>query len=267
MRPIPLLLVIAVAVSAPAAGQGIVVPVRCHGECPPPDRLPRSLVSDSVQVSAHVDGRGATTYVDQWFRNGTAGVIDGAFFFPLPRGATLTRVSVYEGTELEVYNQWNGPEESRWILEGITRGRADSGLREHAGVEVVHVAIPSVPAHGTQRVQIAYTQPPLADGGALGYRYPLSVWADAAPVQHLKMVVEVKTAAGFRGLSSPSHAVRVRWGEEMGRCPPRSRCGSTNVPSRRVKVVTFRAGPEARARDFELVYTITQPSRAAVPER
>jgi hypothetical protein len=258
----PLLFVIALATSVPSAAQGVVVPVRCHGECSPPDRLPRVLASDSVQVSAHLTDGEATTYVDQWFRNVTAGVIDGAFFFPLPRGATLTRVSVFEGKELEVYNQWSGPEESRWILNGIARGRPDSGLRAYDGVDVVHVAIPSVPAHGTQRVQIAYTQPTRADGGALGYRYPLAVGAAAAPAGHLEMVVEVSTAAGFRTLSSPSHAVRVRWGEELGRCAPQSRCGYTNVPSRRVKVVTFEGGPEARARDFELVYTIVESESA-----
>ena len=40
----------------------------------------------------------------------------------------------------------------------------------------------------------------------------------------------------------------------MGRCPPQSRCGFTSVPSRRVKVVRLEDKPDARTRDFVLVY-------------
>lgn len=243
------------AAAAPAAAQGIVVPLRCHGGCPPGGRLPATLAADSVGVYASLKNGVATTYVDLVFRNPAAMVVDGAFFFPLPRDATLTEVSVYEGAELEQYNQWSGPDESRWILEVVVRDRPDAGLRAYAAENVVHVRVPSVPAHGSQRVRLVYTQPLRAEAGVFGYRYPLTAGAAAAPIQRVNLVLQVRTEAGFRDLSSPSHAVDVRWGEEGGPCPPRARCGWTNVPSRRVRVVTFQGGREAQARDFELVYT------------
>lgn len=255
MRSLPLLALLALAAAPPAAGQGIAVPVRCHGGCPPPGSLPRALLLDSVQVSASLENGGAATYVSHVFRNGTAGSIDAAFFFPLPADAHLATVSVYEGKELKVYGDWSRPEESRWILEGIARERPGSGLEAYAGLRLVHVHLPAVPAGGEQHVQIGYTQPLRADGAALRYRYPLSAAADAAPFRVADVVLEVTTEAGFRDLRSPSHAVDVGWGTEAAPCPPRARCGTMGVPSRRVRVVRLGGGGELRTRDFELVYT------------
>lgn len=255
MRTLPVLALLALAAAVPATAQGIAVPVRCHGDCPPPARMPRILTLDSVQVSATVEDRGATTYVRHVFRHGTAGSIDAAFFFPLPDNATLTTVSVYEGSELEVYDDWSRPEEARWILDGIARERPGSGLEAYAGRRLVHVHLPSVPPGGTQRVQIGYSQPARARGAARGYRYPLAVGAAAAPFRALDLVLVVRTGVGFGDLRSPSHDVEVRVGTELGRCPPRSRCGTTSVTSHRVKVVRLKRGGDVWMRDFELVYT------------
>lgn len=248
MRTLLLLALLALS-AAPAGAQGIVVPMRCQGACP------AVLPLDSVTVVGNLEGESSITYVDHVFRNETAASVDAAFFFPLPRGAVMYQASLYEGSELELYNQWSPPEESRLLLDGILRERPGSGLEAYAGMEVVHVRIPSVPAHGTQRLQIAYTLPLGAPGGPLSYRYPLSVATGAAPAGTLRMVLVVETETGFRDLSSPSHRVDVEWGEEAGRCAPRARCGFTNVPSRRVKVVRMEAAPGDRTRDFELVYT------------
>jgi hypothetical protein len=259
---LPFLLLLALAAAAPAAGQGIVVPVRCQGECP--GTLPLSLPIDSAQAWVTIERGHANTTVDYLIRNPTAGVIDGAFFFPLPTGATITRVAVEEGEALEVYGEWSGPEESRWIMDGILRERPEPALREYAEIALVHVRVPSVPARGTQRLQIQYSQPLRMQDGAVRYTYPLSVGAAAAPIRHLEVGMEIRTEHGFGGLLSPSHPVDVEWGTEMGRCPPRARCGFRGVTSHRVKVVRVAEGRADRSRDFEVVYTPLQAP--AIPD-
>lgn len=255
MRTIALLAFFLLAPAASAAGQGILIPIRCQGGC-----ASGSLRVDSVQAWANLERGRAMTYVNHVFSNTTGEEIDGAFFFPLPPDAVIERVAVQEGERLEIYNEWSGPEESRWILEGLARERPDARLREYAAARVVHVRIPSIAANGSKHMQIGYSQPLRAENGVIGYRYPLAL-AAAAPAGHVRLGMTVKTEAGFRDVHSPSHAVDVRLGTESRRCLPRERCGTRGFPSERVRVIRLLDAGAHRTRDFELLYTpIAEPS-------
>lgn len=259
---IPVLILIFLAVAAPAASQAIVVPVRCHGACPAPERLPALFSMDTVRAWATLEHGQARTSVNHFFRNATADTADAAFFFPLPADATVYQVSVrdadrpaHDRDALLQYNEWSRPDESRWILEGLVRERPRSPLRAYAGMQVVHVPVRDIPPGANRYLQIQYTQPLRMEDGAIGYRYPLSVGAAAAPIGDLRLGMEVKTEAGFESVGSPSHAVDVRWGMEPGPCLPRERCGTRGHPSERVRVIRLEPGRDVRARDFQVVYT------------
>ncbi|HEX2205068.1 MAG TPA: VIT domain-containing protein [Longimicrobium sp.] len=267
MRALSLLALLCLLSAAPAAGQGIVVPIRCVGACPAASIPSGSLAIDSVQVWANLERGEAVTYVNNVIRNAGPVAVDGAFFFPVPRGAVVDRVTLYEGQELKVYGEWSGPEESRWILEGLARERPDARLAAYAGVEVVHVRVPSVPAGGTQDLQVSYRVPLRPEGGAIAYRYPLSVGAAAGPHPHLRLGLTVKTEAGFENLRSPTHEVDVQLGTESVPCPREMRCGFRGAPSQRVRVVRLKDAASARSRDFEFVYTPTPPGAANAASR
>lgn len=263
MRLAPLLALLAATPASTAVAQGMVVAARCAGDCgvasdPRGDRID----IDSVAIWANVSEDTAATYVNHVIRNPTGVAVEGAFFFPLPRGATVQRVMVSENGRLVLYNEWSTPGESRRILQQILHERPGSRVGSYADIDVVHIRIPSIPPGATRRLQIGYSQPLQAQGRALVYRYPLGQVAAAAPVGELTLGLTVNTRAGFAELHSPSHAIDVAWGTEMGRCPPRARCGFTSVPSRRQKVVRMQPAGDARTRDFVLVYT---PSAAGSP--
>ncbi|HYW14513.1 MAG TPA: VIT domain-containing protein [Longimicrobium sp.] len=264
MRTLPLLALLSLA-AAPAAAQGVVIPLRCDRECPANGTLPRMAV-DSVKVWATVDGGVATTRVEHQFHNVLGGTVEAAFFFPLPVDATISSVSVYVDGKLEEYNRWSGPDESRWIAEGLVRwqeafGLEEGGLEEYAGTALVHIPL-RLAARSAGRVQISYRQPVVAENGTFTYRYPLS--AGAVPAGHLTLGATVKTETGFRDLRSPSHAVQVEWGTELRRCPPTAACGYTSGPSQRVKTIRLTPAPGDWTRDFEIVYT---PADAADERR
>jgi hypothetical protein len=269
MRPIPLVALLVLAAAAPAAAQGIVIPIHCPGECPSND-LPGTLALDSVQAWAYLTGAESTIYVDHVFRNTIGYTIDAAVFFPLPADAVLQSVSVYDPgvpaydpAALLQYNEWSEPAEARRIADEMMAGRPDSELRTYAGMQLVHVPLSAIWANASRRVQIAYTQPLRAEGGAVTWRYPLSA---GAAIGDLELGVEVTTEHGFRDLGSPSHAVDVQLGTESAACPRRMRCGTRGVPSDRVKVVRLLPGRDMRARDFELVYTpFAQGDEGALP--
>lgn len=250
MRTLSICLFLALAASVPAAAQSLVLPVRCPGDC-----ASIRLSIDSVRVWANLHGGEAVTYVDHVVRNRSDQAVDAALFFPLPDGAEVYRAHVRIGEELTQYNEWSGPDESRWIAQGIARERPDAGVREYAGARVAHFPVKAIPPRGTVQMQIAYRQPLRAQGGTVTWRYPLSAGAAAAPIPHLRLGMEIKTEAGFRDVRSPSHAVDVQWGTESGPCRPRERCGTRGYPSERVRVIRLEPGSGVRARDFQVVYT------------
>ena len=260
MRALSLLALLCLSSAASAAAQGVLVPIRCAGTCPASAPPAGSLSVDSVRVWAHLERGEAVTYVNHVIRNTGPVAVDGAFFFPVPRGATVDRVALYEGTELKVYGEWSRPEESRWILEGLARERPDARLAAYDGQTMVHVRIPAVPAGGRQDLQIGYREPLRPENGTIAYRYPLSVGAAAGPHPHLRLGLTVKTEAGFDDLRSPTHEVDVQLGTEPAPCPREMRCGFRGVPSERVRVVRLQDAANARTRDFELVYTPTAAS-------
>lgn len=261
MRIIPLIAIFSLA-AAPCAAQGIVVPVRCTGECPAGVRLPQQLALDSVQVWATLENGGARTSADHTFRNSTDHTVDAAFFFPLPEDAVVYQVSVSDGaranhdnTRLLLYNEWSRPDESRGIMDGLVRDRRGPDLGAYAGQVLVHVPVRDIPPGGVRELQIQYTQPLRMEDGRVTYRYPLSVGARESRIGELRLGMTVKTEAGFVEVGSPSHAVDLELGMESGPCHPRARCGSRGYPSERVRVVRLEPRADDRRRDFRLVYT------------
>jgi hypothetical protein len=257
MRALSLLALLLVARAAPAAGQGILLPAGCPRTC-----LPGDLSIDSVGVWANLERGQAGTFVRYTFRNDTRAPLEGAFFFPLPADATLVWTTVYTYGVVETHGEWSGPDETRRIMHDLAPQLAEPVGPGDVRYAMVHVPIPTIPAHGTKHLQIHYTQPLRAEGASITYRYPLAA-GTAARIGHLELGMTISTEAGFDDLRSPSHAVNVQPGTELAPCPPQMRCGYRGVTSHRVKVVRLRDPMNARTRDFELVYTPTDPASGA----
>ena len=260
MRHVVLFALLSLTAAVPAPAQGILVPIRCTAGCAGDARLPAALVSDSVLVSINLERGEPETYASFTFRHAGPGTVDAGFFFPLPAGATVTRLSVTVDGKLTQYNEWSRPDESRWIFAGASRGHAV--LRAYDADRVLHAPVRDVPPGGVVQLQVGYSEPRSTEGEAFTYRYPLSEGARAAPIGALRLVATLRHEAGFREVASPTHPVTVRLGTESARCPPEYRCGYRGVPSRRARVVVLEGGREAQARDFVLRWT---PGREPLP--
>jgi hypothetical protein len=248
-----LLALLSLAAAVPTTAQGILVPIRCTAGCAEDARLPAALVSDSVLVSIGLEHEDPQTYASFTFRHGGPGTVDAGFFFPLPRGATVSRLSVSVNGKLTQYNEWSRPDESRWIFAGASR--AHPVLRAYAADGVLHAPVRDIPPGGVVHLQVGYSEPRSTEGETLTYRYPLSGAARAAPIGALRLVATLRHEAGFRDVASPTHPVTVRLGTESAPCPPQHRCGTRGVPSQRTRVVVLEGGREAQARDFVLHWT------------
>ena len=233
----PALALLLLAAAPPLAAQGIIVP-DCR-DCrtpwvPPSGRI--GLPIESVQIDTRIEGQVATTHVTQVFRNETSVVLEGTYFFPIPKGATVSDFAIWDG-DRRLAGEVRPREEARRIYDGIVRRRRDPGLLEYAGEELFQASIFPINPRSTKKLELTYTQVLRAESGTVGYRYPLGVGRNASPVERLTGTVEIRAQGAVRTVYSPSHAVDTRRSDG----------------DRRVRV-TFETGRNAERRDFQLFW-------------
>lgn len=160
-------------------------------------------------VKVEIEGQVATTSVDQEFYNPSSRVVEGTYFFPIPRDAQIAKF------QLEIDGKWTDPElldasKARQIYEDIVRRQKDPALLEYASNRLYKARIFPIEARSHKRVRIAYREVLPADFGALAYRYPLNTEKfSAAPLKNLSIEVDAKLDRAFGSVYSPSHAVKV----------------------------------------------------------
>lgn len=219
---------------APALGaQGIIVPRDCR-ECGRAAGLP----VESVTFETTIEGQVATTRVTQVFRNPHGAVMEGTYLFPLPEDASITDFAIWEG-ERRLAGEVRPREEARRIYEEIVRRVRDPGLLEYAGPNLFQGRIFPIPARGTKKLELVYTQVLRAEGGTVGYRYPLGIGRNASPVERLSGRVTVRTQGRLGTVYSPTHAVDVRRDGERGAS------------------ASFEQGRGHERRDFQLFYALS----------
>lgn len=191
---------------------------------PIPRPSPRPVLKGGVSIGLHLKAQDikveitdqvAKTYVTQTFYNDTDRDAAGTYLFPLPDDTTFSSFSLHidgkpvEGKILEA-------KEARAQYEAIVRQMVDPGLLEYADQRSVRARIFPIPAHGTKKVELEYTQLLKAENGMVKYRFPLKRDNDAAggAVDDTVLTVKMTGKVGLKTIWSPSHKIKVERPEE-----------------------------------------------------
>lgn len=162
------------------------------------------LQSEAIKVD--INDQIAKTYITQTFANDTDRNLAGTYMFPLPDDTTFSSFSLHidgkpvEGKILEA-------NEARQQYEAIVRQMIDPGLLEYADYKTVRARIFPIPAHGTKKVELEYTQILRAENGMLKYRFPLKTKGDGGPVEEVKIDAKLGSKQGLRTIWSPTHLI------------------------------------------------------------
>ncbi|HEY9788020.1 MAG TPA: VIT domain-containing protein [Candidatus Obscuribacterales bacterium] len=200
------------------------------------------LQSESIKVD--VNNQVAKTYISQTFKNDTDRNLAGTYLFPLPDDTTFSSFSLHmdgkpvEGKILEAT-------EARQQYEAIVRRMVDPGLLEYADYKTVRARIFPIPAHGTKKVELEYTQILKAENGLLKYRFPLKAKGGDEPVDEVKIDLKLASNQGLRTIWSPTHIV------------------STNKTSDNLAKVAFAGKDFVPDKDFLLYYSVSDKALAA----
>ncbi|CAN5454518.1 hypothetical protein BH10CYA1_BH10CYA1_26950 [soil metagenome] len=164
------------------------------------------LHMQSEQIKVDITDQVAKTYITQTFSNDTDRNLAGTYLFPLPEDTTFSSFSLHidgkpvEGKILEA-------QEARTQYEAIVRSMVDPGLLEYADYKTVRARIFPIPAHGTKKVELEYTQILHAENGMLKYRFPLKAEGETSPIDEVKIDAKLNSKSGLRTIWSPTHTI------------------------------------------------------------
>lgn len=215
------------AIVAPAAADGIIIPdpvcppppPPCQDcppfprpilPCPPPPPIGTTELSVKYhKVTVTIQDQVARTHVDQVFVNDSAFAMEGTYIFPLPLDATVSQFAMWaDGQKME--GKVLGRQEARAVYESIVRSRRDPALLEYVNRGAFQASIFPIPPKGERRIEIEYSQVLAADGGLIHYVYPLNTEKfSARPLDTVSVSVDIKSKDALKAVYSPSHKVSV----------------------------------------------------------
>ncbi|MBX9723203.1 MAG: VWA domain-containing protein, partial [Candidatus Obscuribacterales bacterium] len=161
---------------------------------------------EKAEVRVEINDQVAKTYITQTFFNDTDRNLAGTYLFPLPEDTTFSSYSLHidgkpvEGKILEAT-------EARQTYEAIVRQMIDPGLLEYADYKTVRARIFPIPAHGSKKVELEYTQILKAENGLIKYNFPLKTEGESAAAEEIKIDVKLASKQGLRTIWSPSHII------------------------------------------------------------
>ncbi|MBH25508.1 MAG: trypsin [Myxococcales bacterium] len=167
------------------------------------------LAIKSHRVNIQVTDQAAVTRVEQVFVNHTDRQLEATFYFPVPKGSTVSDFSLWingrktPGAVLE-------RSKARAIYERIVRRTQDPGLVEYIDGQLFQARIFPVPARGEQKVEIAYASVIGRAGSTRRLIYPLKTGRKAARLmEDFTLVANISSNAPLKAVYSPTHRVDV----------------------------------------------------------
>jgi Ca-activated chloride channel homolog len=201
---------------------------------------------ESQDIKVEINDQVARTNIEQTFANDGDQNLAGTYLFPLPEDTTFSSFSLHidgkpvEGKILEA-------QAARAQYEEIVRRMVDPGLLEYADYKTVRARIFPIPAHGTKKVELEYTQILKAENGLVKYRFPLKGDSQAqGDVDETKVSVKLSGKQALRTIWSPSHTVDVKREE-----------------NNRAKVAFIGHGGAGTDKDFNLYYSVSDKEMQA----
>src|SRR5437588_7648140 len=130
--------------SGAAHGHGLLIPVE---KTVPP------LAMLNHKVTIAIEDQVAVTRVEQTFRNHTDRPLEATYIFPVPRGASVNKFTMWVDGK-ETRGEVVEADRARNIYTDIVRRTQDPGLLEHVGSNLVRLKVYPVPARGDQKVSV-----------------------------------------------------------------------------------------------------------------
>ncbi len=184
--------------------------VRAHGLLIPAEKTLPPLAMLNHKVAIAIDDQVAITTVEQTFRNHTPRQLEATYVFPVPKGASVNKFTMWVGGK-ETHGELVEAGKARDIYTSIVRRTQDPGLLEYIGNNLLQMKVFPVPANGDQKVKLSYTSVAPKDGNLVEYIYPLKTDGKAtATLEDFSITATIKSQHGVTNVYSPTHAITLK---------------------------------------------------------
>src|SRR5262245_41712084 len=226
-RALPLLFLALAA--GPASAAGLLIPD--DTKLPP---LP--MVHHRVNIG--IEDQVAITTVEQAFRNHTDRQLEATYLFPIPKGASVNKFTMWVG-ETETTGELLDSKKASQVYTDIVRRTQDPGILEYMGNNLMRLKVFPILPNKDQKVKISFTSVAPQDNGVIEYIYPLKTDGKATKtLEDFSVKARIKSQHPIQNVYSPTHAIAL------------SRIGDKEV------AMTFERNQAVLDKDFQLFYSV-----------
>ncbi len=211
-------------------------PVQARGLLIPTEKKLPPLAMLNHEVNIAIEDQVAVTRIEQTFRNHTSRPLEATYIFPVPKGASVRKFSMWVDGK-EVPGELVEADKARKIYTDIVQRTLDPGLLEYMGNNLLRLRVFPVPANGDQKIALSYTSIAPSENDLVEYIYPLRTEGKAAStLEKFSINVTLKSQHPITNIYSPSHAITMR------------------RPNEREASIGFEKNEANLDRDFQLFY-------------
>jgi Ca-activated chloride channel family protein len=183
---------------------------RAHGLLIPEEKNLPPLAMLNHKVTIQIDDQVALTRVEQTFRNHTDRPLEATYIFPVPRGASVNRFTMWvDGKETK--GEMVEAKKAREIYTSIVRRTQDPGLLEYIGQDLLQMKVFPVPPKGDQRVALNFSAVAPKEGNLVEYVYPLKTDGKSTrTLESFAITATIKSQHNVTNVYSPTHAISLK---------------------------------------------------------
>src|SRR6478672_8905307 len=168
---------------------------------------PLAMVHHRVDIS--IEDQVAITTVEQSFRNHTDRQLEATYLFPIPKGASVDKFTMWIG-ETETTGELLDAKKANEVYTQIVRRTQDPAILEYMGNNLMRLKIFPVLPHKDQKVKISFTSVAPQDNGVIEYVYPLKTDGKGTKtLEDFSIKATVKSQHPVQNVYSPTHAIAL----------------------------------------------------------
>jgi len=229
MRNVVAFLVFVAACSAPAQAAGLLIPE---------DKKLPPLAMVHHRVNIAIEDQVAVTTIEQAFRNHTSRELEATYLFPIPKGATVNKFTMWVG-ETETTGELLDAKKANSVYTEIVRRTQDPGILEYMGNNLMRLRVFPILPNKDQKVKISFTSIAPQDNGVVEYIYPLKTDGKGTKtLEDFSIKAHIKSQHPVQNVYSPTHAIAL------------TRNGDKEV------TMTFERNQAMLDKDFQLFYSV-----------